>query len=173
MLRHAPLLFILMIALACGRVKEEQAAVTAPDRASDAPPAAAANLYAVTWVSHNVPATMKAGATADLVVRVRNDSAGLWKDPKTANPSTGAGRYAVRMSHRWRDANDEPITKYDGRWELPRAVGPGEEADVKMAIQAPAQPGEYRLQMDLVEELVAWFEPHGATPLIVPVRVVP
>jgi hypothetical protein len=42
-----------------------------------------------------------------------------------------------------------------------------------MAVEvvAPPEPGEYRLQLDLLQELVAWFEDKGAPRLLVPIRV--
>jgi hypothetical protein len=38
-------------------------------------------------------------------------------------------------------------------------------------VNAPAEPGDYKLQLDLLQELVSWFEPHGAQKLLVPVKV--
>ena len=42
-----------------------------------------------------------------------------------------------------------------------------------MEIQVPASAGAYRLQIDLVQEFVTWFEGHGADRLMVPVIVEP
>jgi hypothetical protein len=40
-------------------------------------------------------------------------------------------------------------------------------------VVAPAAPGDYALQFDLVQENVAWFEDRGAHRFLVPVRVEP
>jgi hypothetical protein len=36
---------------------------------------------------------------------------------------------------------------------------------------APAEPGDYTLQLDLCQELVSWFDPKGGAKLLVPVKV--
>jgi hypothetical protein len=42
-----------------------------------------------------------------------------------------------------------------------------------MAVEvvAPSEPGSYFLQLDLCQELFAWFETRGAARLVVPVTV--
>jgi len=51
-------------------------------------------------------------------------------------------------------------------------VLPGESMDLPMKIRTPAKPGDYRLTIELVQELVQWFADRGAERIIVPVHVV-
>jgi len=51
------------------------------------------------------------------------------------------------------------------RTRLPRAVGPGETVDVACTFPAPPNPGRYRLELDLVDEAVAWFGSRGSPTL--------
>ncbi|MDP6490838.1 MAG: methyltransferase domain-containing protein [Kiritimatiellia bacterium] len=44
-------------------------------------------------------------------------------------------------------------------------VMPGDTAEITCLAKAPAEPGEYGLKVDLVQEGVAWFEDMGSTPL--------
>ena len=48
---------------------------------------------------------------------------------------------------------------------------PAERTDISLSITAPAQPGDYLLDIDLVQEGVAWFGSQGNAPIRIPVRV--
>lgn len=50
----------------------------------------------------------------------------------------------------------------DGRYGLARDLKPGEETEVALAITAPKEPGDYILDVDLVQEQVAWFHEKGS-----------
>jgi hypothetical protein len=39
---------------------------------------------------------------------------------------------------------------------------PGEEVEVPLAISAPTTPGNYILEVDLVQEQVSWFHDKGS-----------
>jgi hypothetical protein len=59
----------------------------------------------------------------------------------------------------------------DGRYGLPADLPAGQEVEVPLQITAPAKPGEYYLQLDMVQELVTWFEEKGSPVLKVKVNV--
>lgn len=67
-------------------------------------------------------------------------------------PPAGLGLFAVAVSYRWSPGGDGLRTS------LPEALEPGEETRVPVAIAAPAEPGSYRLTLDLVHEHVRWFD---------------
>jgi hypothetical protein len=94
-----------------------------------------------------VPAvqSLEAEATSivHLDVRVRNTSAEPWP----------ADRF-VSLGNHWRDAA-------------------GAVVDVALEMQAPAEPGAYLLELDLVIEGVAWFADRGCPTTVIDVRVVP
>ena len=48
------------------------------------------------------------------------------------------------------------------RSPLPRDVGPGEAVDLLIVAPLPAEPGRYILEMDLVDEGIAWFGSLGS-----------
>jgi hypothetical protein len=54
---------------------------------------------------------------------------------------------------------------------LPAPLAPGAATTLTIAIDPPAAPGPYLLQLDLVQKMVAWFEAQRAAPLKVPVEV--
>ncbi len=129
--------------------------------------------FQVEWLSAEVPAQMKAGEVVTVKVKVRNSSDQVWPDPKTADPAA-SGAYAVRLAWRWRTS--EEMTTGEGtsnRADLVEPLGPGRETTISIDVTAPKQPGEYKLQFDLVQELVSFFEERGAKLEVVPVTVVP
>lgn len=91
--------------------------------------------------------------------RVENRGGATWRWGLHQQPE-------VRVSYHWRSAAGAMLT-YDGmRSPLPCTLGPGGSAVVPVWVEAPAEPGPYLLEIDLVHEHVRWFE----SPL--PVRVV-
>ncbi len=79
-------------------------------------------------------------------------------------------RGAVRLGWRWQHPEREPP---GGRAGLLLDVPPGASARFSPNIAAPAVPGEYRLTIDMVSELVTWFADRGSRPVQVIVRVLP
>ncbi len=61
----------------------------------------------------------------------------------------------------------------DSRAVMSRDLAPNEEIEMTMAVKAPSIPGNYILEIDMVHEGVTWFKEKGATPLSLPVRVLP
>jgi hypothetical protein len=100
------------------------------------------------------------GEVRPLYVRVENRGAATWRWGLEQQPE-------LRVSYHWRSVDGELHT-YDGlRSPLPCDLGPGEATIVPVWVEAPAEPGPYRLEIDLVHEHVRWFE----SPLPVEVAV--
>jgi hypothetical protein len=150
-----------MAGLGCGR--RDGGPQASPKLLSDA-------AYRVEWVGNDVPATMTAGKPVTVKVTVKNISFERWPDWQ-ADPAHPAV-YSVRLGYRWLGPGEELLADYaPGRGELPAPLGPGGTAAIAIDVAAPSTPGPYRLQLDLVYELVAWFESKGAAKLVVPVTV--
>ena len=129
------------------------------------------SFYRVAWEEPEVPARLAAGAAATLRVTVRNAGDGIWLHPGAADPGRASGHGAVRLSSRWLDAAGNPLTEYLLRVDLPHSVAAGTAARLEAPVRAPDAPGDYQLQLDLVQESVTWFEHQGAATLVVPVEV--
>ena len=126
--------------------------------------------FRVEWVGHDVPGAMKSGTTAQVTVTFKNISTLPWPDPDSSSyepPVAGA----VRLAYRWWPASSPTPLAWGARADLERLLQPGQTATLGLAVTAPAAPGEYRLQLDLVQEMAHFFGDKGANPLIVPVRV--
>jgi hypothetical protein len=50
----------------------------------------------------------------------------------------------------------------DGRIGLSKNLNAGEETEESLQITAPSEPGDYILEVDLVQEQVAWFHDKGS-----------
>lgn len=159
---------LLASTLACSEV-EEPAPKAAPHTAF--PPLTASG-YRVEWGVPSVPCILKAGTSVPVSVVVKNIGDGSWPDIPSADPATGRG--AVRLGYRWWSEGDAKrlVADYAAqRGDLRAPLGPGGSATMTALVTAPSAPGTYLLQLDLVEELVVWFESRGAAKLMVPVTV--
>lgn len=115
------------------------------------------------------PARLRAGQKETVVVRVKNTSDATWPAPDFVSP-----KYVVAVGNDWLDSSGKPVEErqyMDGRYGVQRALAPGEEADLPLVVTAPARPGEYQLELDMVQEQVAWFREKGSQPLRLRVRV--
>lgn len=181
--RALPLLLAVTVALGgvgCNRrtpQSESAGPLDAPTTTRSAEPAAPSgqslpdSAFRLAWGNYDVPATVEHGATFPIAITVTNRSTTTWPDLQTADPSH-SGAYAVRLAYRWFHATDlTPIQDYGPRVELPRPVNPGESVTLTATVTAPGSPGRYRLQFDLVQELVRWFESRGMPTLIARINV--
>lgn len=158
-------------AAACGGEQKPVAEATATPRPTMQPLPDTA--FSVEWGLPGVPSAVPAGGTFAVGVRVKNTGDQVWMDPRNSDATTYAAG-AVRLSYRWWKAGNSSALYADytaARGELLGPVMPGKATLVAIEVTAPTEPGDYRLQLDLLQELVSWFEPKGAAKLFVPVKV--
>jgi hypothetical protein len=130
-----------------------------------------ASAYRVRWDAPSVPAVMPRGSSVDVRISFTNLGDAVWPDVLSGDPAGHAGAYAVRLAYEWTAGAAPPPDMPGGRIELPHPVHPGETMTLLVPLDAPDQPGDYRLTFTLVQELVAWFNLKGAATLAVPVTV--
>jgi hypothetical protein len=112
------------------------------------------------------PKELKAGQKTTLQVKVRNASTVTWPARERS-----AGGNQVHLGNHWLDTDNKMLQLDDGRGTLPDDLGPGAEVTLPLEITAPAKPGSYVLELDMVQEGVSWFGAKGAQTLRLPVRV--
>jgi hypothetical protein len=136
------------------------------------PPALRAPLpdgqYRATLALREKPSQLRVGQSAALRVRATNTSTLPWP---ANDPANGANQ--IHLGDRWRAMQGDEVVLDDGRSPLTFAVLPGQTADLELLITAPAKPGTYILEIDMVQEGVAWFDARGGTPLRVTITVQP
>jgi hypothetical protein len=125
----------------------------------------ARDLYHVEWLRGDIPRALAAGATAEIHGEVRNSSEFGW-------PAKGPTR--VALAYHWLAEDGTPVVWETDRAALPANVPAGSSYEATLEIEAPATPGRYLLELDLVRERVAWFSHRNpGTTLRVPVDVLP
>lgn len=110
--------------------------------------------------------TFVAGAAASIEVHVENLSTEVW--PALGD---GSGRYRVQLTHRWVQPNGAIVVGNEARAALPCDLPPGEGLDLVLWFTVPAEGGRYVLELDMVQEGVAWFHEKGSAPARVSCRV--
>ena len=142
----------------------------APMAAAPSPQPMPDGAFRVEWVANTMPPVMKPGARQQVKITVRNIGVAQWPDIK----STGSRpQGAVRIGYRWLPVKAAPVPPPYARVRsnLASPVATGQTAELTLEVLAPETPGPYRIQFDLVQEFVSWFETKGAARLIIPVRV--
>ncbi|MBF0551941.1 MAG: hypothetical protein HQK60_15580 [Deltaproteobacteria bacterium] len=99
------------------------------------------------------------GQQYQIAVRVQNTSPSKWN--YTSNQP-------INLSYHWLDEKGVEVEHDGARTPIPQGF---REAVLKAVIKAPAKPGNYICELDLVQENVRWFAGKGAKPLRVPVTV--
>ncbi len=121
-------------------------------RVTPQPAAGLLPAYALQCGTVSAPAQVASGQTFAVSVTMKNTGWQQW-DSAAVPP--------MFASYHWKDARGGAVV-YDGvRTALPKAVEPGESVTVEVQVHAPAQPGQYRLSLDLVHESVTWLSDQG------------
>ncbi len=146
-----------------GAVPASNAGAPAPTRATEPLPDSGfkANLTVA-----NPPAKLAPGEPATLTVKIKNTSSATW--PMAGRSADGF--FQVNLGNHWLDAAGKDV-KIDDRIAMPRSLGPGEELDMALPVKAPDKAGDYVLEIDMVQEGVAWFAQKGSQPLKLNIKV--
>jgi hypothetical protein len=110
--------------------------------------------------SRDLPRALLAGERRSLNVVVRNVGGATW-------PAVGeeGGRYAVTLRGRWLRDDGSTFKDDDGAARIPYDLEPGDTAGVTLQVVAPDSPGDYTLELDVVQEGVEWFGARGSKTL--------
>lgn len=143
----------------CASKRPETSSVNAePDRPCTTVPLPD-NGYKAKITLNDPPAKLRVGQKQIIQVKVQNVSDVPWKVRGCGDDN----KFYIAAGNQWLKADGEQlVTRMDGRHGLPNNLKPGEEVEVPLQITAPGEPGEYILEVDLVQEQVAWFHDKGA-----------
>jgi hypothetical protein len=103
------------------------------------------------------PADARAGEKLRIKVRVMNRGDVVW-----GGCERSAGLRQVSLGGRWLNPAGQSISKEEGRTPLPADIAPSQAADLGWTIDVPRQPGQYLLELDMLQEGVAWFGLKGS-----------
>ncbi|MDT7780561.1 MAG: hypothetical protein QOC99_3073 [Acidobacteriota bacterium] len=114
----------------------------------------------------DVPPRVSAKGQMKIRVAVRNAGDSVWLARER-----GLSPFQLNAGNHWLDAEGHTVINDDGRGALPRDLRPGEETEISFTVNAPQRPGEYLLELDMLQEGVSWFALKGSKTLRLPVKV--
>ena len=94
-------------------------------------------------------------------VRATNTGFARW----LAEGRDGTKRGAVLLTVHLLNAEEEQLDEYFAGAFLPHEIRPGESVSLELRLRAPAAPGTYLLEFDMVSEHLAWFSDLGSATL--------
>lgn len=95
---------------------------------------------------------LAAGTIAHLEVHVRNRGTEHWPPAHQSEPP-------IRLAYRWLATDGETVIEPEGlRTPFEETVFPGERTVAMLAVRVPDAPGSLVLEVDVVHELVRWFD---------------
>ena len=104
-----------------------------------------------------VAATVPKGEQLQLSVFIKNAGDTLWPGCERS-----AGKFQINLGSHWLNANGQVASQEEGRSPIPADLAPGQEITLSFAVAAPAEPGLYVLEFDMVQEGVSWFGLKGS-----------
>jgi len=116
------------------------------------------------------PAAIRAvgGSPVSVPVTVKNAGYCTW-------PSRGDRelQFLVQLGNHWLTPEGETAVWDDNRQPLPYDLPPNAEIQMAIAVNTPLSPGKYILELDMVQEAVAWFKHKSSTTAWVQVEIEP
>lgn len=169
-----PALLITLLISACGegpRPTPSAAPSTAPGSATEAAAERVLkplpdNGFKAEITVVNPPTQLKINQREELAVKVKNASGAEWPMRGRA----GDGMFQVNLGDGWRTTDGKEV-KVDQRAFLPSVVKPGEQVEIPFVIVAPDKAGDFVVEIDMVQEGIAWFVSKGSVPAKLKIKV--
>lgn len=113
----------------------------------------------------DLPLTMHAGQKYVLQVVLQNASPMAWPGQQQT------WQYQITIGNRWLKPDGTKVNDIDGRASVTDDLSPGKSATLRLTVTAPVNADDYVLELDAVQEGVAWFGDHGSPTFRAKVRV--
>jgi hypothetical protein len=156
---------------ACGKKKPASGANSANANSANANRAAAASKtpgplpddgFKAQITLPDPPAKLRAGEKARVQVHITNASDVFWWARGGETNTRDDNKFYLAAGNRWLKTDGSLVTDMDGRYGIGKDLKPGEETEVPLLVTAPKEPGDYLLEVDLVQEQVGWFSDKGS-----------
>lgn len=108
-----------------------------------------------------------AGQTAGRAT-VENSSDTTWR---SLGATPNGNLHRIKLGNNWLNDSGEPLAHGDGRTNLPTDLKPTEKIDLDLVTNVPSEPGNYILELDMVQEMVTWFKDKGSETARIGVKV--
>src|SRR5438067_7437576 len=134
----------------------------ATTQGGDVPSALPNNGFKAELTLIDPPAKLRTGQKETIRVKVKNASDVMWWARGARINTRPDNKFYIAAGDRWLKSDGSLLTNMDGRYGIPKDLAPGEETELPLLITAPKEPGDYTLEVDLVQEQVAWFSEKGS-----------
>jgi hypothetical protein len=167
-------LAMILFALACAGKTPNPVVQTQPpkNQPPSEPSALPTNGFKAEITLIEPPAKLRSGQKETVRVKIRNASDVMWWSRGAPSNTRPDNKFYLAAGNRWLKPDGSLLTNMDGRYGLGKDLKPGEDTEVPLVITAPNDPGEYTLEVDLVQEQVAWFSEKGSSTAKAKVTVV-
>ena len=119
------------------------------------------------------PTKLRVGQKETVRLKVKNASDVQWYSRGGELNKNPDNRFYLAVGNRWLKTDAKTlVTNMDGRHGLQQDLKPGQEEEVSLQITAPGEPGDYVLELDVVQEQVSWFRDKGSAPAQAKITVV-
>lgn len=117
----------------------------------------------------DIPEAWKPGKPLPVQVLVKNSGDTLWR-ARVADRQHPVGEVHLGVVGWYHAESGEPVENQErlnmSRGFLPYDVAPGQEINITTTINTPKIAGEYRVELDMVSELVQWFSEQGSQRIV-------
>lgn len=120
----------------------------------------------------DAPERLRVGQVAIINIKVKNTSDVIWYQRGGVTSDRTDNKFYIAAGNRWLDKDGKLTSETEGHNGIPKDLKPGEETEMALQITAPRQPGEWTMQLDMVQEQVAWFSEKGSPVTNIKVQVV-
>ncbi|HKY27719.1 MAG TPA: hypothetical protein VJM12_07225 [Pyrinomonadaceae bacterium] len=108
------------------------------------------------------PTKLGVGQRETINVKIKNASDVFWWARGGETNDRNDNKFYIAIGNRWLDESGKLLSEMDGRLGISKDMRAGEELELPLLITAPAKPGEYILEVDMVQEQVSWFGDKGS-----------
>jgi len=169
-MRMKALILVMAVAMcfcACGRGGGVSTSNTGPAaKSTPAPPSEPSALpssgFRATITLVDPPDKLRAGQKETVRLKIKNNSEVMWWARGAPVNTRSDNKFYLAAGNRWLKADGTLLTNMDGRYGISKDLAPGEETELTLGVTAPKDPGEYFLEIDVVQEGVAWFSDKGS-----------
>lgn len=159
----------ILVAAGCSKPKATNTGANTGGAPSTSPPAPAktpgplpASGFKALITLQDPPAKLRTGQQENLKIHVKNTSDVFWWLRGGETNDRKDNKFYLAAASRWLDKDGKHTGEGEAHNGIPRDLKPGDEADVTLRITAPKEPGEYLLEVDMVQEGVSWFGDKGS-----------
>jgi hypothetical protein len=118
------------------------------------------------------PVRLRMGQKETITVKVKNTSDVIWWQRGGEVNDRSDNKFYIAVGNRWLDKDGKHTSDVEGHNGIPKDLRPGEESEMTLLITAPKEPGEYTMELDMVQEGVSWFGDKGSSSTKTKVTVV-